>query len=394
MNTESEKQCVLLIYRRYSSSFTAYPWLFARSGRLCVDVLAPKSHMVRHSKWINEHIAIERDDELIPRLLESLAARNYTSVLCVDEPSRTLLLQHRELPELRKFLPFDKDSNLNEVAVNKADFQEWCKALGIDCPRSVYLINASEVQVAAKQFTYPYIIKGALGAGGQAVDRIESEQDLAQVLKAYADRKGWILQDFIEGDVGTTGFVAGDQGLYAVCSVINHVCMKGGLGPSQIGQFWKDDRLCEITQKMTAVGGIRGLTGFDWIMTPCGDYKVIDPHFGRAVPNMVMAHLDGIDFGEAYADFITDQPVDLREGDGSGIYYWLFPQSLLMIFEGKFWRTLRKYPPWRKQVRLFLAGKNEWRLFVAQSLEFLCGHTRVVLGGIRNRFRHSPRCGS
>ena len=388
MDSDTETQRVLLIYRRYASSFTAYPWILARSGRLCVDVLAPKQHMVRHSKWINEHIAVERDQEFIPRLLESLATRNYTSVLCVDEPSRKLLLEHRELPELRNFLPFEPDSILNEVAVNKIEFQKWCESLGIDCPRSICLSNASEVEAAARQFTYPYIVKGALGAGGQCVDRIECVSDLKCVIDENADRKGWILQDFVEGDAGTTGFVACDKGLYAVCSVINHACMGNGLGPSQIGQFWQDDRLREMTKKMTEVGGMRGMTGFDWIMMPNGDYKVIDPHFGRAVPNMVVAHLDGVDLGEAYANFITDQSVELREGHGSGAFYWLFPQSLQMIFESRFLGALKKYPPWKQNIHLFLAGEGEWRMFFVQSLEFLWGHARVILGGIRNRFRH------
>jgi len=389
----AEKQNVLLIYRRYASSFTAYPWILARGGRLCVDAITRSEHVIKYSRWINEHIAVERDEDFIPRLLETLAAKKYTAVLCVDEPSRTLLLDNREIPELLEYLPFQPDSILNGVAVNKIDFQKWCEGLGIDCPRSVYLTNADEVAQAAGQFSFPFIVKGALGAGGMCVDLVTNENDLKAVIEANADRQGWILQEFVAGSVGTTGFVAGDQGLYAVCSVVNRICMGGGLGPSQIGQFWQDDHLREIAEKMTAIGGVRGLTGFDWILTPSGEYRVIDPHFGRAVPNMVVAHLDGIDLGEAYADLMTAQPAELRKSRDSGACssdsgaYWLFPQCLQMIFEGGLWHALKEYAPWKKNTHLFFAGKKEWRLFFMQSLEFLWGHTRVVLGGIRKRLR-------
>lgn len=387
MHDNSNMPRVLLIFRRYASSFTAYPWILARAGRLRVDVLAPERHMVRHSKWVDRHISAESDEAFIQCLVEQLAAFDYTSVLCVDEPSRQLLLGHRNLPELRGYLPFAPDSELNEIAVNKIKFQNWCERLGIECPRSVYVTEAGEVSAVAGQFAYPFVLKGALGAGGMCVDRIDNADDLKAVLEANAERKEWILQEYVEGEVGTTGFVAGERGLHALCSVTNCVCMGNGLGPSQVGRFLQDERLRTIAEKMTAQGGVCGITGFDWIQTAAGDFKVIDPHFGRAVPNMVVAHLDGVDLGEAYADSITGCPAVLREGGGSCIAYWLFPQSLQMIFEGGLWAALKRFPPWSRQVRLFFAGENEWRLFCAQSLEFLCGQTRVLLGSLRRRFK-------
>jgi hypothetical protein len=308
-------------------------------------------------------------------------------VLGVDEPSRTLLLKHREISELNRYLPFRQDSVLHEVAVNKIEFQKWCNNLGIDCPRSVYVNDANAVADAAKQFSYPFILKGALGAGGMCVDRIDSSEDLKSVLEQNSGRGEWIVQEFVDGQVGTTGFVAGREGLYALCSVTNLVCMGDGFGPSQIGCFVRDQRLREITEKMTSQGGVYGMTGFDWIKTSTGEYKVIDPHFGRVVPNMVVAHLDGVDWGEAYADYITNQPAQLREGRGAEIVYWLFPQSLQLFFEGRLWQTLKNYPPWKRHVRLFFAGKNEWRMFFSQSLEFIFGRARVVLGAVRKCFR-------
>ena len=56
---------VLLLFRQSSSSFTAYPWALAQSGKLLVDTVARYDHVIKHSAWSNEHYAFEDDENCI-----------------------------------------------------------------------------------------------------------------------------------------------------------------------------------------------------------------------------------------------------------------------------------------------------------------------------------------
>lgn len=379
------KPKVLLVYRRYASSFTAYPWILGRAGKIEVHTLAPESHAIRHSTWVDRIHLFREDSLLLERLTEVLEQDDYTAMLCVDEPAREAVLEHCDNPVLKPFLPFPEGSPLFEAAVNKVSFQKWCAAHGLETPRSVFCSSVEAVAQAAQEFAYPFVLKGAHGAGGQQVHIVGSNEQLESLLQLVAvdHDEEWIVQEFLTGAVGTTLFVARNGKLYAHCSVKNRVCMHGGIGPSAICQFVVDPALEKIAGMLAP--HMDGLTGVDWMHTEDGRFVLIDPHFGRATPNAVIAHLDGVDFGDAYFRSLVTQEPALCVPKNSSLRVWLMPKSLNLLFEGRLGEALRVANPSSKQVRVFWGGAKEWRLVFALTSELLSGNLRVLLGRIRNK---------
>jgi predicted ATP-grasp superfamily ATP-dependent carboligase len=377
---------ILLLYRCYSSSFTAYPSILAGEGLMEVDVIAPSRHVIRQSVWVGEHFAANSDEAFLVVLCERLKSGAYQALFCIDEPSRELVLANAQLPELFDYLPFGSQSELNRAAVDKGAFYHWCARHSIPCPKSVCTQSASEVLGLAEEFEFPLVVKGARGAGGIEVDIVRSQQELEVVLNAHREREGWVLQEFIDGPVGTTTFVAREGRRYAIYSVVNRVCMRGGTGPSAICESIYDPRLAALADVMIRDGGVNGMTGFDWMLTPDGEYRVIDPHFGRAVPNAVAGHLSGVNWGHAFwASLVGKEPALVCAVDEPSYTVWLFPQALQLLFEPHFWKSFRTYSPFRADVKLFLCGRREWRLFLCQLAEHFLGRFRVLAGAFKGR---------
>ncbi|MGB0258836.1 MAG: hypothetical protein ACPGES_09310, partial [Coraliomargarita sp.] len=199
--------------------------------------------------------------------------------------------------------------------------------------------------------------------------------------------QGWILQEFINGPVGTTTFVANEGKLYLQYSVENRVCMRDGTGPSMLCEPVEDAQLDHIVAQMVENGGVNGLTGFDWMRREDGSYVVIDPHFGRVVPNAVVGYRYGLAFDRAVIlSLALEEPQPVTLGPDSTGSVWVFPQALQLLFEPSKWHYLKQYNPLSKDIHCFFCGKGEWRLFLVQSVEFCWGRFRVLLGGLRARY--------
>lgn len=379
------KPKVLLLYRQYASSFTAYPWIFGRERKIEVHTLAPRSHAIRHSRWVDGHHTFDEPGGMIEALLDLLES-GYDAMLCIDEPARELVLENRGNPLIRPYLPFPENSDLFEAAVNKVKFQQWCARQGLASPRSEFCATRDELESAAGEFDFPLILKGAHGAGGQQVHIVRNKDEFAPLIAGIHPAPGdeWIVQEYITGSVGTTLFVAGGGELYAHCSVINRVCMHGGIGPSAICEFIVAPELEAIAAELAK--HMDGLTGVDWMRDAEGRFILIDPHFGRATPNAVIAHLGGVDFGQAFYRALTGARPEMKRPNDSHNQAWLMPKSLNLIFEGRLFEALRCANPFSRKVKIFWGGRGEWRLFLALTADVVLGNLRVLFGAARRRF--------
>lgn len=373
---------ILLVYRCYSSSFTAYPWVFARDGHFLVDTIAPKGHVIRHSVWANQCVEVNPDEDFLDRLSETLEQGAYAEMLCIDEPSRTLVLTGANRPEFAAYLPFPPDSPLIAAAVNKSKFYQWCAQVGLDTPKSITCHSSEEVRRASTQFPYPYVLKAAEGAGGQHVYAIQNTDELARVLSSGQAVTEWIVQEYLRGPVGTTMFVARKGKLYAHCSFENRICTSDGMGPAAVCRRVASPELERIVNLVA--GLVDGFTGYDWIMREDGSYVLIDPHFGRTAPTAVCAHLIGVDFGQAYFAAHREGPPPATSPPSCSVI-WVFPQFWQLIFKGgcrRAWRS-ENFP--RHHVKYFLYGKGEWRMFILQTLDYMHSQARIFGGKWRRR---------
>lgn len=379
---------VLLIFRCYSSSFVAYPWILARTEKVIVDVIAPTDHIIHHSAWVSEHIQVQPEESFIDKLCETLRLEKYDEVICVDEPSRTELFNGQARPELQNHLPFPIGSPLYEAAVDKSKFQTWCESLGLLVPESVYCPSLNDISQATKRFGYPYVIKATRSAGGQKVYVIRSSEDFEAYAASTSQDEPSIVQEYVDGLVGTTIFMARGGKLYAHCHYGNILCTDGGTGPAAVCQHYHADLLDSITEIVAQ--HVDGLTGFDWIQRKDGSFVLIDPHFGRVAPTGSCAHLFGVDFGEAFVASYSKKEYKSNFKPTASIV-WVFPQCLQLILEGGFSVARKRANLSGAKVKCMLFADGEWRIFARQLFDYLRGALLVTLGALRRKLFGSRR---
>lgn len=377
-----EKMRVLLVYRRYTSSFIAYPSLLSRQGGFSVDVIAPKSHLIKYAKWTRRTILVEDDDKFIQALIKAISCEDYIAVLAIDEPARKLLLDASDHPEIKPYLPKIEGAVNFDVALSKQAFASWCLKHGLATPRTRFCPTRDLVLERVCDFAYPFILKGDEGAGGQQVFRIHNREELEQVLEEYSAIGQWLLQEYCSGPVGTTIFVAKDGVLYGDCSFINRVSTANGLGPAAVCEYMNTPELTEAAERVASY--VDGFTGYDWILRADGKIVLIDPHFGRAAPTGAVAHLFGVNLGVAYANSLSAS-LPIQKIKSARSIVWIFPQCLQLIMEGRVSEIFGPYGPFRGKSCIFLFARGEWKMFLLQLFDYILGKTRVVLGFWRRK---------
>lgn len=374
---QRDKPRVLLVFRRFTSSFLGYSWMLARDSELTIDAISLNDHLIKHSVWINRHIKVAQTEEFLDTLCATLAEGDYDDMLCVDEPARTLVLNASDRPELQGYHPFKGDATLSAAAINKVAFGRWCETIGLSIPYSIHCESTSAVREAAVEMGYPFVLKNPEGSGGQQVFIVADQAMLEATFSKNATVQEWLVQEYLPGVVGTSMFVARGGRLYSHCSVENIACTTGGVGPTAVCRYVDTPELNEIVSQVAE--RIDGITGFDWILRDDGSYVLIDPHFGRVAPTGVCSHLFGKDFGAAYSASLTGTAFHSPGHRSCGVV-WVFPQFLQLVFRGGLRAAWKRASPFSKDVKVYWCGRGEWRMFSLQFLYYLWGHFQVFAG--------------
>lgn len=378
---------VLLLFRQSSSSFTAYPWALAQSGKLLVDTVARYDHVIKHSAWSNEHYAFEDDENCITILKGRLATQEYAALYCMGAPALDILLEHRGDPILRPYLPYSHESEMFEILEDKQLFQEWCHSLDIPIPQSCYAQSASKLFLRSDGFRYPSVLKFSKGYGGQEVFVVHSKQEIEDTLAAHppSAETSLILQDYIDGVVGTTLFVANKGKIYGCFSLekVRRLCE--GLGPTVACRFIDSQELSQFAAKIAMKSLVSGITGFDWVQSREGQYYVIDPHLGRATPNVIISHFAGIDLGDVTHASLVEVGRSQNEIVSNQKTIWLMPQALEYLFEPKTSAQAPQVSSPQVGMAVFWCGRNESKLFILQAAECIYSQMRITFGRWRRQ---------
>ncbi len=231
---------------------------------------------------------------------------------------------------------------------------------------------------------YPLILKGAVGSGGQTVHLVRHPDGLRSALAASPPTRGWLVQEYVGGPVGSTSFAARNGTIYGYCSSYKHMSLDGGLGPSSIRRFVAHDELERLTRRIAAAGRISGITGYDWMEPEPGVFQAIDPHLGRTTSSAPASSFDGVDLGRAFHASLTGGDPE-PPPRGSGRIVWMMPQSIQLLFEAGPATVLRRANPIRRDVSVFWCGEGEGRMFRHIALDYLRGQLGVLLGRWRRK---------
>jgi len=372
---------ILLIFLRYSSSFTAYPWLFSRGGRIEVDVIANANHSIHHSVWVKNRVPVHKNEVFWRKLRKHLDQVQYDDVLCVDEPARDALLAPgivRHFPEIKSL----NDRLLSEgVATNKSVFTDWCRGQGLGVPDSIQVGNPEEAYAAAEKIGLPCVFKGLANSGGRQMIIVRDEDDLAKACGSFKAKEKWLVQELIKGFVGTSVFVSRNGNVFGAYSYINQCATARGFGPAVV---CKPHSYPSIEHAVKTIGShFNGFTGFDWMLRTDGSLVLIDPHFGRMVPSGSVAHLAGIDLGAAYYQSLSGEALAPTVHSSSAVYFWIFPQCFQLLLEGGALQAVRQFSPFRREAAFFFCAPGEWRMACHQTWDYLLNWLRVRLGAVK-----------
>ncbi len=382
---------ILLVFGRYSSSFTAYPWVLARDGLFVVDALAPSWHDVAWSRWLHRFVPFEGPEDFDRTLRDALIAGDYHAVLPMDDPARALVEPKLDGPGQSPTSPEADGVPLSRIASDKVRFHAWARRGGIPVPESIVAGSAEQIRAAAARLGYPVVLKEAHGSGGRNVfvlsgpDRLDGA--LAELgLARLEDDNPFVVQVHLPGRVGSTVIVAREGRVFAVFSVENVLRLDRGLGPAAICRVTDSPALRDLARAFAEAGRLSGLTGFDWVETEDGNPVVIDCHLGRALPTGVLAHYAGIDLGRALHASLTDgEPEPPARETGQTI--WVMPQLVVAVFQGRLFEGLRKAFPLRRDVSVFWGGEGEGRLIRRLLGDYVRGRGGVLLGQWRAALR-------
>ena len=84
---------------------------------------------------------------------------------------------------------------------DKARMKDVLRAAGLPCARHVLAENAGQARAFAGEVGFPLVAKPPAGAGGKGTYRLDSGQDLANLLQRYAPSAGepTLLEEFVSG---------------------------------------------------------------------------------------------------------------------------------------------------------------------------------------------------
>lgn len=372
---------VLLVFRYYVSSFVYLPSILAKAN-LKVDVVADRTHLVRHAKAVDRFyfVPADTDEAFWQTTIERLETGEYVFLLVTDEPGRNIFVRDPLPASLQHYASLPQNNALSQAVLDKILFQQWCEKNSIPVAPGRMVATAEEAVAYATTLDYPVVVKGAEGTGGQAVQFCHHADEVETAFTRFATNDRVMVQQFIRGPVGAVSFVAHRGKVAAWFAFEKTVALLQGKGPAVVPTLRCDEELKAITHRLAAAGEVSGITGFDWMETAPGRFVVIDPHFGRCTPQLAIADRAGVDYAKAIRQIIEGKIV-LQDPDparcGSVVMY---PQVVELIFQGEFLKLLSMVLPFNKNTSYYFGPRTEFELSLQIAKKYTHDHFRVVFG--------------
>ena len=376
---------ILLAVRTFSHSYLHLPAHLVRAG-FEVDLLACRGNPLLASRSVKRRWPVARDDAAFAALVrERLATGEYAALQLVDEPALLAALGTAPATLPASYLPFT-DPQLRSSVGRKANFYAWCDKHAVPTPSTAIVQRWEEVESAAAAFGYPYLVKGDTGSGGQTVRFINSQADLDAARPALALHGPWLVQERISGPTCAALFAAHQGRLLGWFAVIKRVVLGSGRGPTLIGEICSPDEVEDICSRLCVLGGLNGLHGFDFMLSPEGRPLVIDPHLGRCTTMTHFGPLCGVDLGALWRDALLGACRPAARPDSTGTVFLKFPELIEYFFERGLRQTFADLRPWRSRWTVGWGVPNEFPAIALGSADIFVGKVRVAVGAIRRRY--------
>lgn len=338
--------------------------ILARRKVPVIAIAKDPDHHISRTRVCQQILYANTESEEVIELLKAVGPQlNQRAVLfpCGDM-NVSLVSQHRESLEEWYHISLPAPDVL-EMMSNKASFYAYAQREGFPIPRTFFLRTRAEAEQAAKELTFPCILKPparSLEWEEQGAVKLYTVADAEELLTLFDRHHGWakvlLAQEWIVGP---------DANLYS-CNfyfnaasepVATFVARKlrqwpPQRGVSSLGVECRDDVILDTTLRLFKSVQYRGLGYLEMKRDErSGEYFIMEPNIGRPTGRSAIAEAGGVELLYAmYCDAIgwplppnLEQEytgvkwIHLRRDTQSALYYWRRGELTL----GEWWRSVR-----------------------------------------------------
>jgi predicted ATP-grasp superfamily ATP-dependent carboligase len=312
-----------------------------------ITVLGIPGGAILRSRFVDHHIPTPRP---LPELMDGLRRHldensgRYRWVIFGDEPA----LLEASQPQYRGWVgPLLPCTETLRMVLSKAPFAEACVQSGIPIPRTHICRGWNEIQAAAADVGYPFMLKDPEAASGAGVRKMRSPDELQAACRDGQGPRTLLVQQFLEGKVGASE-VLFDRGRL-VCWFASYVMKNwpGDFGPSSARELADHPAMDSILEKIGGMTGFHGFCGVDWIRDPRDDSLRVLELNPRPTPCYHLGPLAGVDFARSVTAMLAGDRVLQRPrlpGTRRRLVY-LFPQHLTRCIESGDLEGLSRWLP-------------------------------------------------
>lgn len=185
------------------------------NGPIEIDALGYDTHMT--GAWMpgiadRVHVmpsAAEGDDTVFERVLEIHAHRPLDAIIpCLDLeiPVYARLSDRLAQAGIRTLLPPVESI----YATSKLRLPKFCHDSGFAAPRTIHVLDLSDLALHADQFGYPLMIKGVVAGAKKVNDAAEAQLEAAKLDEKWGG--GVLLQEIVIGEEYIAAAIAGPDG--------------------------------------------------------------------------------------------------------------------------------------------------------------------------------------
>jgi predicted ATP-grasp superfamily ATP-dependent carboligase len=294
-----------------------------------------------YSKFCQKRLVYPDPDkkkgQFIHFLIQELKSSDYDILLPVRSTVTPLVAQYKE--ELSRYTNFVIPSRESmEIANNKEKTFKFSEKIGIPIPRTFYPQNMDELEQAAKELSFPVVVKASYGAGSRGVFYVKTAENLFSFFNKYfssgkySEDNRTMVQELIQGP-GCGFFSIFDKGEPKAIFMhkrIREYPITGG--PSTVAESYYHPRLKEL--------GLKILKELNWDGVAMVEFKLdqkdnefklmeINPKFWGS---LYLAIASGVDFPYLYClQAMKERFEPVFEYKKDVKFRWLFPGDFMCL---------------------------------------------------------------
>jgi hypothetical protein len=249
-------KALVLCYSPFLSA--ALPFLLARAG-FTVDVLTPLT-MFRNSNFTRRVMQTAPETSIIDQVIP-LLTENYDWIIVTDEAILQEIKDANIDEEIKlKLLPVLSRENVAHIN-SKIELAEVFKEHGILAPDYSIVSTVSDAIAAAKQLTFPVILKVDASGGGEGIYECHTVKELNALSHLFQGKRLLLQKKIIGKEIDLSGIFLGKSLIHLNYSVMKN--RLGKFGPSTVREYHPTHTIDKnIAQEVAQLGEALGIHGF------------------------------------------------------------------------------------------------------------------------------------